>query len=450
MGVIVAGTNSGCGKTTITIGLMALLKSLGKRVAPFKAGPDFIDPRFHEKVTDAPSYNIDTFIMSPNTVKALYNKHSLDADISIVEGVMGMYDGMGDSARGSAYELSNVLDLPVILTVNCKGMYQSVVALVKGFVEYKPNSNIKAVILNQVANDTQYLFLKNIIERECGVVCVGYLPPVKHLELESRHLGLVQAQEIVDLNDKIASLLDVMKNTIDVDLLCQISDNIAIENIKTEFDSISKNELKGVSIAVAYDSAFSFYYKDNFQLLRQCGAELYFFSPLCDSVVPPQCNAMYLGGGYPEVFAQQLSDNKHLLQNINTLAENGMPIFAECGGMMYLTSYIESVEHEMFPMVGFFNCSSLMTSSLKRFGYANVEYKGAVSRCHEFHRSELVENMDNKNYSFNYKLSKPDNSKKWECGLSRKNVLGGYAHLHFMSEKKFTLEIFNLWKKAIM
>ncbi len=444
-GFIIAGTNSGCGKTTVTIGLMALLKFLNKKVAPFKTGPDYIDPLFHGKVLGVPSYNLDSYMLSESAIKYLYHKHSQHMDISIVEGVMGMYDGMGNTAVGSTFELSQLLNLPVLLVVNCKGLYQSVVAIIKGFLSLKPKSNIKGVILNQVASENNYLLLKKLIEKECPVSCVGYVISNKDFALESRHLGLVQAEEVDGFTKKVEILKESLKNTIDIKGLLELSRNIPEPDFACQLPDMDLSDLK---IGVAYDKAFRFYYQDNLELLESLGASLYYFSPLNSSALPPDCNCLYIGGGYPEVFAKELAENKALMIQIRQAVEKGLPVYGECGGLMYLTQYIiDSSGHE-HPMCGVFNTRVQMTQRLQRFGYALAEYEGVSVRCHEFHRSKLVSGDEQANYTYSINLNKPDKQQSWHCGLKLNNCLAAYAHVHFYANLNFFNKIVELWRRA--
>nr|MBP6611446.1 cobyrinate a,c-diamide synthase [Paludibacter sp.] len=222
-GFVIAGTNSGCGKTTITMGLLALLAKHGYKVAPFKAGPDFIDPAFHARVAKTKSYNLDQFLMSTETIQHLYVKHSVGKDVAVVEGVMGLYDGMGDDAVGSTAQLSKSLQLPVVLVVNCKSLYQSVAAIVKGFASFDTDLNVAGVILNHVNSADSFAFLKNYIEKQTGVKCIGYLSTNQDFALESRHLGLVQANEIDQFETKVENLVSVLEITIDLDMIVRIA-----------------------------------------------------------------------------------------------------------------------------------------------------------------------------------------------------------------------------------
>nr|WP_319399155.1 cobyrinate a,c-diamide synthase [uncultured Carboxylicivirga sp.] len=442
-GFVLAGTNSGCGKTTVSIGLMSLLKSKGLQVAPFKTGPDYIDPLFHQKILDTPSYNLDTYMLPSEAIQYLFSKHCISKDIAVIEGVMGMYDGKGEESQGSTHELSQQLNLPVVLVVNCKGLYQSVGAIVKGFVNYKSNSSVKGVILNHCSSKEYYNFLKGIIEKECGVKCVGYVPFNKDFSLESRHLGLVQAEEVEDLQAKVQQLTQHLADTIDVNALLEISE---LEPTKSATLQLPDIDLSDLHIGVAYDKAFRFYYRDNLELLQELGATLHYFSPLSDRCLPNNCNCLYIGGGYPEVFATQLSANSPLLQHVNEQVQKGLPVYAECGGLMYLTQKIISLEGEEFPMTGIYNTDVQMTKRLQRFGYAQLEYNGISTRCHEFHHSDLIEDENHCNYIKTYQLSKTEKLTDWQCGLLYKNCLAGYAHNHFYSNFEFFKELIKLWR----
>ena len=378
-------------------------------------------------------------------IKHLYAKHTEKKDFAVVEGVMGLYDGMGDEATGSAAQLSKLLGLPVLLVVSCKSMYQSVAAIVSGFKHFDPQVNVAGVILNHVPNADSYAFLKKYIETHTGVSCVGYLPTNSDISLESRHLGLVQAGEVMGLDEKIEKLTDILRETIDVELLAEIATQAKIQTVSLELAEPWKRDLSSLRIAVARDKAFQFYYQDNLELLEENGAELVYFSPLNDACLPPDIDAIYIGGGYPEVFSRELSENKSMLQELKTAAVWGLPIFAECGGLMYLTDGIEDAEGHFNPMVGAFNCKVQMTGRLQRFGYCNVSYNESVTRAHEFHRSRIIPAAEEPNYAMSYQLTKPEKNKSWACGLKYKNVLGGYAHFHFWSEPIFYHQIIDLW-----
>jgi cobyrinic acid a,c-diamide synthase len=444
-GFIVAGTNSGCGKTTITIGLMALLAKHGYKIAPFKTGPDYIDPAFHEMATGAPSYNLDSYLVNHKTLQYLYSRHSQSEKIAIIEGVMGLYDGLGPDSLGSTAELSHILRLPVILVVNCNSLYQSVAAIVTGFAQIDHRINVKGVFLNNIPNAESYQFLKKLIETKTGIACVGYLPFSKGISLESRHLGLVQAQETANLKKRIALLTDILKETTDIHKLLEIAS--FAKKAPSASDAITpwQRDLKGLKLAVAQDKAFSFYYRDNLELLEDNGAELIPFSPLCDVALPNNANAVYIGGGYPEIFADGLSSNRQMLSSLNIAVQQGIPVYAECGGLMYLTSAIDTSDGHNHPMAGIFKCSTKMQKRLQNFGYCEVNWQGTTTKAHEFHHSSLIMNERYEEFELQFKIRKPLGDQSWEGGLRYKNALAGYPHVHFYSSPEFYHKLIDLW-----
>lgn len=441
-GFVIAGTNSGCGKTTITIGLMRLLWKSGHLVAPFKTGPDYIDPAFHTLASGEYSQNLDSYLLEPDALKQLFHTYTTVSDVAVVEGVMGMFDGLGEQALGSTAELAKKMDLPVVLVVNCKALYQSVAAIVNGFVHFDASVKIAGVILNHVYSDKQFSFLKQYIEQHCGVECFGYLPPDPEIALESRHLGLIQAGEIDLLNEKIDKVAGLLQQHCDIDALLKKTTLSPRKRIKTQEN---RKPATGLRIAVARDRAFSFYYEANLDLLITDGAELCYFSPMRDSKIPDDANAIYLGGGYPEVFAEQLSNNQPMLESIRNAIENNMPVYAECGGLMYLTEGISTADGNFYPMCGVFNCRTQMTARLQNFGYCTLKWAGVSTRAHEFHHSHLVEN-ETRNYSYEFEISKTEIVQEWKGGLRYKNVLAGYPHIHFYADKAFYAQLIQLWK----
>ncbi len=442
-GFLIAGTNSGCGKTTITIGLMALFQKNGFKVTPFKAGPDYIDPLFHKFVTNTPSCNLDSFMLHEDVVRHLFYKHTIQKDIAIIEGVMGMYDGLGEQSTGSSYELARILGLPVILVVNCKSLYQSVAAIIKGFSTLKADSNIKGVILNHIHAKEHYEFLKTVIKNECGIDCMGYLPPNEEFNLESRHLGLIQAEEVDYLNTKIELLIQALEQTIDLEALLKAS---SIEPVNGNFTAPDIN-LEGLKLGVAYDKAFRFYYHDNLELLESLGVQLLYFSPLKDNALPEGCNALYIGGGYPEVFAEELSINATLLDQIKTFSNQGYPVYAECGGLMYLSDSIILQNGQSYKMCGVFDFSVQMTERLNHFGYADLQYNNATGKCHEFHRSKVIN--EHPGHTKEFLVTKPETGKQWTCGYYKNKTLAGYPHLHFYTDPVLAGQIFDLLKSGI-
>lgn len=436
--ILITGTNSGSGKTTVSSILMASLDN----VAPFKVGPDYIDPSYHELFTGNKSYNLDAFMFDEKILKLLFNKNSQGKEISIVEGVMGLYDGLGhEKDNFSTAHLSRILDLPVILVVNAKGISTSIAAEVLGFKEFDKNVNIKGVILNNVSSQKLYLTLKDAIERFTGIECVGYIPKNEKLTVESRHLGLKQAFELnatQELEEKRELFRKIGQECLDLERIKEIASEFEpvfsmddIENIKA-----LKNKYKGKKIAVAKDGAFSFYYHSNFDFFKYSGLEIVEFSPVNDEKVPDGVDIIYLGGGYPELYAKQLSQNESMIESIKEAFENNVKIYAECGGFIYLTKGITDLDGTKSNYVGLFDIEIGMRNKLNigRFGYINIEMdKGngekILTKGHEFHYSEIKENNGEKAV---YEISKIDD-RKWECGYKKKSALAGYPHINFFS-----------------
>lgn len=432
------------------MGLMALLARMGRKVAPFKVGPDYIDPAFHELACGTDSFNIDSYMLDEAVLKHLFHKHLTGKDVAVVEGVMGLFDGLGDDAIGSTAEVARMLELPVILVVNAHGLYQSVAAMVAGFARFDPKIHITGVILNNVGSAEQYAFLKQYIEEKTGVACVGYLPNNPAISLESRHLGLVQAVEVTDFDTRVATLRECLSQTIDVARLLNLTELTHVTHGDNQVVAPWHRPLKGLKIGLAHDAAFRFYYQDNIVLLQESGAEIVRFSPLKDTQIPTGVDALYIGGGYPEVFAPELSANIAMRESVKNAAGEGLPVYAECGGLMYLCSAIRSVEGESHPMCDIFGCTAQMTTLLQRFGYCQLTWDDASTRTHEFHRSKLVFDADAKAFEMSFYLRKPLDDKHWCCGLTYQNVLAGYAHVHFYSNPEFYHKIIDLWMGKTM
>lgn len=341
--ILISAASSGSGKTTFTCGLLEVLKRHNLSVSAFKCGPDYIDPMFHRTVLDLPSKNLDSFFADKNTLLYLFAESAVKADISVIEGVMGYYDGLGfDTVRASSYEVAKDLKTPVILILNAKGMALSAVAAIKGFLELEEKPQIKGVVLNHVTKMT-YMQLAPVIEERLGIRVLGFLPPMPDCQIESRHLGLVTPKELADIKSKICKIADLIEENVNVDLLLEIAGeaneleetNIMLDNELIDIDCECNDKYYNkVKIAVAYDKAFCFYYEDNLNLLRKLGAELQFFSPMYDDKLPENCSGILLGGGYPELYADILSNNRCMLKEIKSAYDNNMPIIAECGGFL--------------------------------------------------------------------------------------------------------------------
>ncbi len=441
--ILIAGTNSGCGKTTIALGLMAVLSEKYK-VQPFKVGPDYIDTAYHTFITRRNSSNLDGWMLTEREVTNLFIKNSRDADISIVEGVMGAYDGFGIERdnNGSSTNIAKDLKIPTILVINGKAMALSAAALVKGFIEFDSEINWAGIIINNIMGEKHYRLLKDSIEKYTNVPVLGYLSVNKGFQLPSRHLGLIPSHEMKDIKEKIELLKVEIKKTINIEKILKLSEtSFYIDKHYLTEEPIVK---KPVKVGIAKDKAFNFYYKDSLELLKELGAELVEFSPLTDNRLPNNLDALYFGGGFPEVFAEELEANKEIQVSILKALEQGMPYLAECGGLMYLAKSIKNFDGKINQMLGWFNFDCEMTKRLQRFGYNELSLKqdsmlgkkGATIRTHEFHRSKIV---NDKNIDTLFSISKKTyyDTKQWECGYIKSNGTAGYPHFHFYANRNF-------------
>ncbi|HHW47643.1 MAG TPA: cobyrinate a,c-diamide synthase [Clostridiaceae bacterium] len=450
--IVIAGTNSGCGKTTVSTGIMGTLTAKGLRVQPFKVGPDYIDPMFHTFITGNASRNLDSWMLDESTVAYLFSRNTGNADIAVVEGVMGMYDGYGGySDGGSTAHVARIVGAPVILVVNGEGMSLSIVPLIKGFMDFDRDAKVRGVIINNINSEAHFRMLKEMIEEHLGISVLGYLKSMPEVTLASRHLGLVPEGEIKDLRQKIDLLTEELRKTVDLELLLKIAaegvthNKIADESFEKDTRFAIKPLPPGARIAVAKDKAFNFYYRDNLDLLEMLGAELVYFSPLGDTRLPDGINGLYLGGGYPEVFAAQLEENVEMRECIKNRISEGLPTYAECGGFMYLSEGIINGGGEKFDMAGVIPGLSKMTGSLQRFGYIEIDVvednilaaRGDKIRAHEFHYS-VTEVEGGIPACFSIKKSRRNGEARiWKCGYKLHNLLAGYPHLHFWSNPGF-------------
>ncbi len=442
---IVAGTNSGVGKTTVTLSLISALKQLGFSVQPFKVGPDFIDPGYHTIASGNTSVNLDSWMLSKEYNIHNFHINSKDKDIAIVEGVMGFYDGFSTTEDfGSSAEISKILKLPVILIVNGKSLARSAAAIVLGFEKFDANVDIKGIIFNNVSGESHYEYLKESVEHYCNAQPIGYFKKGDFESLPSRHLGLVTVQD----NPNIEKLLDgygkIALKRLNTDKLLELTRY----NHSYEVKQTKKTIKKKVKVAVARDNAFCFYYHDNLKKLCEYGAEITFFSPLKDEKIPDGSQLIYLGGGYPELYAKQLSENVSMMLSIKNFSDNYGYIYAECGGFIYLTKGVHTKEGKFFPFTGIFNEEAVMLNRLKTLGYTEIETKtdafwgksSIKARGHEFHYSFLKNNGENLDKIYSVKMRKKSQSK--EEGYIYKNTLGSYIHLHFGSNPRLLSSLF--------
>ncbi|MBR0277389.1 MAG: cobyrinate a,c-diamide synthase [Clostridia bacterium] len=435
--IVLAGTNSGCGKTTISCAILQALVNRGLNVRAFKCGPDYIDTMFHSKIIKTKSTNLDSFFFSENTAKYLLAKNGKDCDISIIEGVMGFYDGIDtESARASTYEISQITQSPVVLVVDAKGSSLSVIAVIQGFLTLYKDNNICGVILNRCSGMTYKMLEKQIKKQFCGrVVPLGYMPTLSECMFESRHLGLITASEIDMLREKLQILANKAEETIDIYRIINMAKNAPpIDCESVVFPKFQEH----IRIAFAYDKAFCFYYKDNLDALMEMGAELVPFSPLAEHKLPSDINGIYFGGGYPELYAEQLSNNTSMLNCVKDALNNGLPCIAECGGFMYLKEYIGN-----YHMVGYLPGRSFDTGKLTRFGYVRLKAKKDNMLCkaggeicaHEFHYWD----SENAGDCFN---AQKFSGKNWDCVFATDHLYAGYPHFHFYANTNFAVNFY--------
>ncbi len=440
-GIIIAGTHSGCGKTTVTLGVMAALRKKGLIVQPFKTGPDFIDAGLHRLVTERPSRNLDLWMCGKNYVLDTFRQYAQDVDIAVIEGVMGMYDGESSTAH-----LAEFLGVPVILVVDAFGMAESAGAIVKGFVEYgRPSGvTIGGVIFNRVASENHYERLKASVH---NIPVLGYLPRDVNFEIPHRHLGLVIVEEQPFPKDSLNTLAETVLAHIDIS---QLRSKSAL-NIpqpknpgKEAFTPIAE-QFPRFKLGVAYDQAFCFYYEDNLDLLRKAGADIIRFSPLADRAIPADIDALYLGGGYPELHAETLSKNSSMIASIRSWSNEGKPLYAECGGFMYLCHDLCDFNDKVYPMADVFPYETRMTKK-PTLGYREIVLNedcilgsaGETCRGHEFHYSEIIGPALGTVYSVHNNRGHHLPSE----GFRRNNTLASYIHVHFGSNRKIASQFY--------
>ncbi|WP_404467970.1 cobyrinate a,c-diamide synthase [Sutcliffiella horikoshii] len=439
--ILIAGTGSGVGKTTITIGLMAAMRNKGFCVQGFKCGPDYIDTSYHTAVTGRKSRNLDSWMLSSNFVQEVLVRGSKVADISIIEGVMGFYDGKDPlSDEGSSAEISILTGSPVVLVVDCSGMARSAAAVVKGYQALSGKVKIVGVIANKVGSEGHFHLIKAAVELECKIPVLGYMTRESELEMPERHLGLVPSIERGELEGFFHQLGERVATTIDVERLYELADQASEIPAMTKPSVFTSSPNKKVRIAVAYDSAFHFYYEENLELLKKRGAELTFFSPLKNEEVPYDVDGLYLGGGFPEEFAPSLALNTKSMDSVyHAIVKREIPTFAECGGYMYLCKELVIAGGATYPMVGIIPGIVHMQTRLAALGYREIKglngnfllKEGEVARGHEFHYS-----------TFHHQTELPAAFEtkgmrgKGTDGYISKNLVAGYTHIHFGSNPR--------------
>lgn len=442
--VMFAATRSGSGKTTVTCGVLAALKKQNIKVQAYKCGPDYIDPMFHRTVLGIDTGNLDTFFADADAIGRILARDTKEADLVVMEGVMGYYDGVGGTTTmASSYELSKVTKTPVILVVDAKGASVTLAAIIRGIMEYKKDSRIAGVILNRVS-PMFYSRIKHVIEAECGISVLGYLPGNASFAVPSRHLGLLQPDEMLKQRDWVETVAEAARKTIDIDGILEIAAQAEMLQIQKATGETEKSKFPaGYRIGVARDAAFSFYYRENLRMLEDMGATLVYFSPLTDAHVS-EVDALIFGGGYPELYAKQLYENQSMRASVWQALEAGMPCHAECGGFLYLGKSLADAEGNVYEMVGFLDGAGFRTERLQRFGYVELAPQEAdafavntVLRGHEFHYWDSTDCGD---ACLAWKpLSK---QKTYPCMVKKKGTFAGFPHLYYAGAENFFYHLF--------
>lgn len=440
--VMLAAPKSGSGKTTITCAILQTLKDMGKQVVSYKCGPDYIDPMFHQRVIGIPSKNLDTFFTGENDTKKLLLKNRTGEEIAVIEGVMGLYDGLGGvREEGSSYHLAKVTKTPIILVVDAKGMGRSVIALIAGFLAYDTEHLIRGVILNRMSK-SYYEIIKPLIEAELQIRVLGYLAERQQLQIQSRHLGLHLPGEIKEIQRQLEVAAEELQKSVSIETIIQIAasaETIETEKITETTEKITLTELiTKPLIAVARDEAFCFYYEDNLLLLKEYGAEIAYFSPLHDKELPEGSSGLLLGGGYPELYAKELEENTAMRKEIKAAVESGMPVVAECGGFLYLHKTIRDRDGHPYQMAGALAATCQDMKKLVRFGYIELEEKesnflevGTRIKGHEFHYFDSEKNGED------CMAVKPITGRTYPCVIATENVFMGFPHLYYPSNPSF-------------
>jgi cobyrinic acid a,c-diamide synthase len=440
--IMIAAPKSGSGKTTITCALLKVLKNRGKQVVSYKCGPDYIDPMFHEKVIGVPSKNLDTFFTGEDVTRELFLKNRTEKDFVVMEGVMGLFDGLGGfREEGSSYHLAKVTETPIVLVIDAKGMGRSVIPMIAGFLAYDKEKLIQGIIFNKMSK-AYYEIIKPLIEEELKVKVLGYFTDQKDIHIESRHLGLVMPNELADIQKQLQAVSGVLEKTVDVEAIEHIAEQAKEAWIRhMPIDRVNCFDNKGSSrpvIAVAKDEAFCFYYEDNLLMLQERGAKITYFSPLHDVNLPDGCNALLIGGGYPELYVNELSNNVSMRKAIKQAFENGMPIVAECGGFMYLHNAIIDKDGISHAMVGVVAATCSYQGKLVRFGYIEIREKqsyflpeGELIKGHEFHY------FDSSNNGENGVAIKPTTGREYPCVIEGEYYWMGFPHLYYPSNPFF-------------
>ncbi len=452
--VMVASPGTGCGKTTVTLALMAALRKRGFAVQGFKCGPDFIDPAHHAIVTGRTSRNLDSWMLPGEANRAIFQRASDGVDIAVIEAMMGLFDGVaGASEQGSSAEIAKQLNVPVLLVLDASTAARSIAAVIRGFEVFDANVKVLGVVLNKVGGEGHLRLLREAIQASCQSPILGSLPEIAAIHIPERHLGLVTAAEQPLSAEQISLLADAAERHIDLDSLlsaCECTgpgfgdtaNCVSAEEKSTK--TYSRGAAGKVRVGVPRDPAFCFYYEDNLQMLRSEGAEIVEFSSLESSRLPAALDMLYFGGGYPELFAERLSNNHSLIGEVRQFALSGRPVYAECGGLIYLSRQIRTLNGNIFPMARVLPLEIEMTGGLVHFGYAEVTFerdcllgtRGTTARGHSFHYSKIVQSNSSDGLDHAYRVFYTLGGRSESEGFVNSNVLASYIHLHFQSNPR--------------
>lgn len=436
--IMIAAPQSGSGKTLITCALLQALKEKNYYLESFKCGPDYIDPMFHKTVLGISSRNLDPFFTEDSITRMLLAKGQDSRDLAVIEGVMGLYDGLGGiREEASSYALAKATNTPIILTVNARGMGRSLLALLSGFLQYDTAHLIKGVILNQTPSSFASVLSKEI-EETFHIPVVASFPVRDDVRIESRHLGLVMPYELEDIQSRLKIASQVLCENANIEQILEIAKSAPKLEYDVKRDIKQKLTEKTIRIGVARDEAFCFYYEDNLDLLKSLGAKLIFFSPLHDDTLPKDLDGILFGGGYPELYLKELEENESMRNSVKSAIENKMPSLAECGGFMYLHDTIFDSEKKPYKMAGVIHACCIKKERLVRFGYLTLNsktdsflQKGETIRGHEFH---YYDSEDNGECAI---AKKPVGTRSWECVHAGSDHWWGFAHLSYYSNPKF-------------
>ena len=436
--IMIAAPQSGSGKTLITCALLQALKEKNYYLESFKCGPDYIDPMFHKTVLGISSRNLDPFFTEDSITRMLLAKGQDSRDLAVIEGVMGLYDGLGGiREEASSYALAKATNTPILLTVNARGMGRSLLALLSGFLQYDTAHLIKGVILNQTPSSFASVLAKEI-EETFHIPVVASFPVRDDVRIESRHLGLVMPYELEDIQSRLKIASQVLCENANIEQILEIAKSAPQLEYDVKRDIKQKLTEKTIRIGVARDEAFCFYYEDNLDLLKSLGAKLIFFSPLHDDTLPKDLDGILFGGGYPELYLKELEENESMRNSVKSAIENKMPSLAECGGFMYLHDTIFDSEKKPYKMAGVIHACCMKKERLVRFGYLTLNSKtdsflkkGETIRGHEFH---YYDSEDNGECAI---AKKPVGTRSWECVHAGSDHWWGFAHLSYYSNPKF-------------